>query len=86
MDYKGYELRFGVRWNTGKTTHSAAVGVFKGDRMVAPCADIHLAQRWVDQRIKSLERQAKNCGEAGRRRDSTQPERVRKSGASRKRV
>ena len=52
MDYKGYELRFNVRWLVRGVTHNAAVGVFKDGQMIAPCADIYLAQRFIDQRVK----------------------------------
>ena len=77
MDYKGYELRFNVRWLVKGRTHNAAVGVFKHGEMLAPCADIHLAQRWIDQRIKTEGRLARERGREGSDTDSPKPKRVR---------
>lgn len=78
MDYKGFELRFNVRWLVRGRTHNAAVGVFKHGQMIAPCADIYLAQRWVDQRIKTEGRMARERGKEGSERDTKRAKGVRK--------
>ena len=72
MDYKGYELRFNVRWLVRGVTHNAAVGVFKDGQMIAPCADIYLAQRFIDQRVKLDEKlgRIKADDKTGSKRDS----------------
>jgi hypothetical protein len=80
MEYKGYEFRFNVRWLVRGVTHNAAVGVFKNGQMVAPCADIYLAQKYVDQRVKMDERLGRSAGndKAGSKRDSKRAKDVRK--------
>lgn len=76
MEYKGYEFRFNVRWLVRGVTHNAAVGVFKNGQMVAPCADIYLAQKYVDQRVKMDEK-------LGRiKADGTKVERSKRTGCN----
>ena len=79
MDYKGYELRFNVRWLVRGVTHNAAVGVFKNGQMIAPCADIYLAQRFIDQRVRLDEKlgRIKADDKTGSKRDSKRAKGVR---------
>lgn len=82
MEYKGYELRYNVRWLVHGRTHNAAVGVFKGGYMVAPCADMHTAQKFVDQRVAREEREQRERERCESDRQESQ--RVRRTRPARK--
>ena len=87
MEYKGYEIRFKIRWLVHGQTHDAACGVYKEGKLVAPCDTLQLAQRYIDQRVKMEERIGRTARDTeGSKSDSAKPERVRKARPSRKRV
>lgn len=72
MEYKGYDLRFNVRWLVNGQTHDAAVGVFKDGKLLAPCDTLKRAQDYVDMHIRMEERigRREKDGKAGGKRDT----------------